>query len=110
MLAGTGPMLPHLRMVARRASGFRRPLSAWPPPSRPPSGQHPKDSLGPVRFEASFSSRSTSDPRYFRLAMAVVGTGTGVYYLVHRDKAPVTGRARMIDMSRQREHALGEGL
>lgn len=51
---------------------------------------------------------SAGPNRFAQVAIAALfPSGLLVYYLVHLDRAPVTGRVRMIDISQEREHALG---
>lgn len=88
-----------LRAVTASASRSQRALSSLPAPSRRPRPP------GPTRFRASFQSTPPS-ATVQRVLYAAAGL-SGAYVLFHLDRAPTTGRVRMIDMSRATELEVG---
>lgn len=94
------PRFLSLRALIATASRTQRTLSSLPTPFRRP--QLP----GPKRFRTSCQSAKPPSATGRRVLYAAAGL-FGVYVLVHLDRAPTTGRIRMIDMSRAAELQVG---
>lgn len=73
-----------------------------PSPVLPP--QLRRNDAGYKHFKRGPPSRGSSTARYVCIGIAVLGGG---YYVAHLERAPYTGRLRMIDLSRDMEIAIG---
>lgn len=89
-----------LHALTVTASRSQRTLSSLPTPLRRPP------SPGPKRFRTSFQSTKPPSATAQRVLYAAAGL-SGAYVLFHLDRAPTTGRIRMIDMSRRAELDVG---
>jgi metalloendopeptidase OMA1, mitochondrial len=88
-----------------------RPLSSWGrgrlSDGARSSWQSERDTNSVVHFRRRFRGSNPRGRNPYLLAGALAVAG-GTYYVVHMDRAPVTRRRRMIDLSRKHEHEIGE--
>ncbi len=64
----------------------------------------------PVSKKEGYKHFNNNQQRSNFIGLAILGaipTSVAAYYFYHLDRAPFTGRTRMIDMSREREYELG---
>jgi metalloendopeptidase OMA1, mitochondrial len=93
-----------MRKIARLLSSWGRGRLS---DGRQSSWQSGQETNSVVHFQRRFGGSNPPGRKPYILAGAVVVLG-GTYYVAHIDRAPVTRRRRMIDLSRKHEHEIGE--
>lgn len=94
------------RLVARLLSSPAGRPGGRDLPERVRAANRSPDADGYVHFGRRFGGTANNGSRRYLFA-GLAGGAIGVYYVAHLERAPETGRIRMIDMSRRREQQLG---